>query len=265
MLNTSSRPEFVEYYASLHTSERKIGRFRNTRDCLLSIHAKGGRDAPLNILDIGCNAGAFSRVWAELGHRVTGLDINAPLLEVARKESAQAGFDIRFHVGSATELPFGNGEFDICCLPELLEHVADWESCLNEAARVVKPGGIVHLSTTNWLCPKQNEYSLPAYSWYPGFLKRHFEKLAVTTHPEYANHATFPAVHWFSYYGLRRFFRQRGFECMDRFDVAARTKSDKKILAVLWLIRHVPGLRLIAHMFSVRTTLVGRKKAAGTR
>jgi 2-polyprenyl-3-methyl-5-hydroxy-6-metoxy-1,4-benzoquinol methylase len=54
---------------------------------------------------------------------------------------------------------------DVCLLPELLEHVADWQSCLNEAARVLRPGGLLYLSTTNVLCPRQQEFNLPLYSF----------------------------------------------------------------------------------------------------
>lgn len=258
--DSSSAPEFVEYYWSLHSSPRKIQKFEVLRDLLLKVYGHDRGTGALKVLDIGCNAGAFSRVWAEKGHRVAGLDINAPLLELARTETGKAGLDIDFRVGSATELPFGDEEFDICCLPELLEHVTEWEPCLTEAARVLKPDGILYLTTTNWLCPKQEEFNLPGYSWYPKFLKRRFEKLAVTTRPEIANHATYPAIHWFSYYGLRRFFQARGITCMDRFDIASIAHSDRKVRAVLWLIRNVPGLRFLAHICSPGTILVGRKR-----
>src|SRR5260370_20648382 len=83
--------------------------------------------------------------------------------------------------------------------------------------RVLRRGGILYLSTTNVLCPKQQEFKLPLYSWYPRFLKRHFERLAVTTRPQLVNHARYPAVHWFSYYRLSRFLASRGMKCFDRF------------------------------------------------
>ena len=82
-------------------------------------------------------------------------------------------------------------------LPELLEHVADWQSVISEADRVLKPDGVLYLSTTNVLCPKQMEFELPLYSWYPGFVKRKVERLSVTSHPHLANHAKYPAVNWF--------------------------------------------------------------------
>src|SRR3954447_14171012 len=107
-------------------------------------------------------------------------------------------------------------------MPELLEHVVEWEKCVAEALRVLRPGGVFYASTTNYLCPVQSEFNLPLYSWYPGRLKRRFERLSVTTRPALANYARYPAVNWFSYYGLARYLRQRGMSCLDRFDLIDR-------------------------------------------
>ena len=190
------------------------------RDKALSLLAARGRVGErLEVADIGCGAGTQALLWAELGHSVHGLDVNAPLVDVARKRAAEAGLAARFDVGTATSLPYARASMDVCLLPELLEHVPDWQACVNEAARVLKPGGVLFLSTTNALCPVQDEFNLPLYSWYPDFVKHRYERLAVTTRPEIANYAKYPAVHWFTFYELRNFLRPKGFECLDRFDM----------------------------------------------
>ena len=175
--------------------------------------------APFATLDIGCGAGAQCILWASHGDHVRGIDVNASLIEVARNRAAAAHLDIRFDVGSATALPYENASADVCLMPELLEHVVEWQHCVDESIRILRPGGILFLSTTNRLCPIQQEFNLPFYSWYPRPLQRHFERLAATTRPDLANYARYPAVHWFTYYGLARFLRQRGMACLDRFDM----------------------------------------------
>ena len=155
------------------------------------------------VLDVGCGAGALSLLWADAGHRVHGLDVNEPLLSLARERAEREGKSIEFKLGSATQLPWSDRSMDVCMVPELLEHVAEWQTCLREFVRILRPGGVLLLTTSNKLCPVQQEFNLPLYSWYPGPIKRYFERLAVTSRPDLANFAKYPAVHWFSYYGLR--------------------------------------------------------------
>ena len=141
----------------------------------------------------------------------------------------------------------------------LLEHVAEWQACVREAARVLAPGGLLYLSTTNVLCPKQQEFNLPLYSWYPTGLKHYCERLATTTRPAIANYAKYPAVNWFSFYGLREFLRPLGFRCLDRFDVMdAATKAPLQ-QAVLGALRRSSLLRFLAHDATPSTVLVAVK------
>jgi len=259
--DTSSHREFVEYYEKESLSEATKHRFSAIRERVIRLAKSQGRlKAPLDALDIGCGAGAQCLMWAGAGDRAHGIDINAPLVEIARERAAEAALPVRFEVGSATALPYGNGSMDVCLMPELLEHVPDWQACLAEAMRVLRPGGILYASTTNFLCPIQHEFNMPFYAWYPGPVKRHFERLAVTTRPEIANHARYPAVNWFSFYGLRRYFRERGMECFDRFDLMDVNGSGALRAMVVKLIKGVPPLRFLAHMCSRGTIVFAVKK-----
>lgn len=77
-----SDPAFLAYYEEASLSEATLQRFRTVRDKSLALLASLGRDtAHLRVADIGCGAGAQSLLWAELGHSVTGLDVNAPLVD----------------------------------------------------------------------------------------------------------------------------------------------------------------------------------------
>ena len=256
--NTGSHQAFHDYYAKQSLSQETLDHF----EAIYALVMRSlGSDIikPLDVLDIGCGAGAQCMIWAKNGHKVVGLDVNAPLIELAQARAREQGLPIEFRVGSATQLPFHGSSFDVCLLPELLEHVADWEQCIHEAVRVLKPGGVLYLSTSNKLCPIQQEFNLPLYSWYPARLKKHFENLAISTRPDLANYATYPAVNWFSYFQLESFLSNFGMKASDHFDLMHVSKKPMLARSVRSLIRSVPGLRFIAHIFTPYTVILARK------
>lgn len=254
----SSSDEFFQYYAEVSVSEQSMARFKGLKRSILRLLGSEKEVRELTVADIGCNGGGQSFLWAEDGHKVLGLDINEPLLELARKRAKEHSLDIEFTLGTATKMPWPDASVDVCIMPELLEHVSDWQACLNEAVRILKPKGLLFFSTTNKLCPKQNEFNLPLYSWYPGFVKRHYEKLAVTSRPELANHATYPAVNWFTFGQLRAFLTPKGFRCLDWFDIMDPSDSTKKALIVP-LVRALPPLRFLAQFATPSTRMMAIK------
>lgn len=248
----SSDQSFLDYYEQQSLSPGTVQRFSTVRDKALRLLASR-RDTighALQVADIGCGPGTQCRLWAKLGHHLHGLDVNAPLIELARRRAREDSLEIVFDVGSATDLPYADSSMDVALLPELLEHVANWKGCLNEAVRILKPGGLLYLSTTNWLCPMQQEFSLPVYSWYPGFVKRKYERLAITTRPEIANYCKYPAVNWFSFYSLDKYLGARGFRCMDRFDVLETEEKGALSKLAVTLIRSIPPLRFVGHVLT---------------
>jgi 2-polyprenyl-6-hydroxyphenyl methylase/3-demethylubiquinone-9 3-methyltransferase len=257
-----SDPRFVEYYERASATEHAVGRAIGImRAVLKARRAVGASVERLQVADIGCNAGTQSIVWLEGGHSVKGLDINGALVEIARQRSRQFAGRAEFAVGSATRLPWASGSFDVCLLPELLEHVDDWRSCITEAARLLGPGGTIYLSTSNVLCPIQNEYALPGYSWYPAPLKRYFVARATTRSPALVKFASYPAVHWFNPYSLRKFLEQHSLATLDRFDLVDVTGRGTSVALLLKAIRTIPPLRFAGHVLSPSTILVGHKRA----
>jgi 2-polyprenyl-3-methyl-5-hydroxy-6-metoxy-1,4-benzoquinol methylase len=256
----SSRSEFLAYYANKSLDQETRDRFLGVLELAQRLLGPERGGAALDMLDVGCGPGTQALLWAGQGHRVHGLDVNQDFLDLGRQRASAEGLDIDFRLGSATELPWDDASMDVVLLPELLEHVADWQGCLNEAIRVLKPGGLLYFSTTNTLCPKQEEFTLPLYSWYPAALKRHYEKLAVTTRPEIANYAKYPAVNWFTPYGLGRYLRRRGlsrtYDRLDCMDLAGRSAP---VALVIRLLRALPPLRFAFHCLTPYTLMVGIK------
>ena len=220
-LSTHSHQRFTQYYREQSGSPETWDRFDRIFSGLLSLVEKAANGKPLRVCDIGGGAGTLSRVIASYGHKPTCIDLNEALIETGRQRALEDGLNIDFRVASATEVPFPDETFDLCVMAELLEHVEDWETCLDEIARVLKPGGAVFLSTTNAMCPRQSEFNLPLYSWYPTPLKRYWLRRAQTDRPDLANFATYPAFHWFTFASLRTALRKRGFtKFFDRFDLS---------------------------------------------
>ena len=263
----SSDKSFVDYYEQHSLNPETIQRFTSIRDKALNLLASqpGKPASNLHVADIGCGTGTQSQLWAQIGHRAHGLDVNGPLIEIARRRAIDAGLAISFDIGSATELPYPDASMDVVLLPELLEHVAEWQRCLDEAIRILKPGGLLYLSTTNWLCPIQQEFNLPAYSWYPRFLKRRYERLAITTRPDLANYCRYPAVNWFSYYALAGYLESRGFQCWDRFFMIDTKNKSGLAKAATQLICALPPLRFLGHVCSPGSFLFAIKRTLQTR
>ena len=257
---TGGSDPFVDYYVQESVSPRTVERFQAIMDAVLRVRkAEALPLEALKVADIGCNTGTQSLMWANRGHAVYGLDINEGLIAVARSRSEQAGKDVEFSLGSATSLPWQTASMDVAILPELLEHVEDWQSCLDEGCRVLKAGGTLFLSTTNALCPVQAEFDLPLYSWFPRPLKRYYERLSVTTRPELVNHAKYPAVHWFTTHGLSAYLRARGFVPFDRFDMMDTAGKSALKRFVIGTIRAVPPIRWLGHVLTPYTAIVAKK------
>lgn len=257
-MDSNASAQFFRYYEQESMSDEAWRRFASIRAAVLRSAALP--PGALDVADIGCGAGTQCRMWAELGHRVSGADINGELIALARQRAAAAGLHIRFDAASATQLPWADGSQDLCLAPELLEHVADWHGCIREMARVLRPGGLLYLSTSNRLCPKQQEFDLPLYSWYPAPLKRHYVRLACSSRPELAGHAAFPALNWFSYRSLGRALEKLDIVCRDRFDLIDLQEHSRLASLAIGALRRLPPLRFLGHVATPYLVLLGVKR-----
>lgn len=107
----------------------------------------GRRAGPQQIVDIGCGDGAATDLVRQLdpGNTVIGVDWSAMALAKARARGLlviQGGLD-------APGLPFPDSCADVVIMSELIEHLVDTDRAIGEARRVLRPGGILLLSTPN--------------------------------------------------------------------------------------------------------------------
>lgn len=169
----------------------------------------GGRlSAPLDMLDLACGTGHQSLAWAERGFRVAGCDLDLRLLRAARERLRHHGegpAGVQWSCADATRLPYASGSFDIVFNNSLLEHVPRWEQVLAETARVLRPRGLYVMYTTNRLSPLQQEVNhFPFYGWLPDAMRRRVLAWIMPHRRELVNYTALPAVHWFTFPGVRR-------------------------------------------------------------
>ena len=109
-----------------------------------------GSLAGREVLDVGCGGGLLSEAMARRGARVTGLDLAADVLDVARAHASDAGLEVSYLLESAEDhARHRAAHYDIVTCMEMLEHVPDPTAVVDALAALVKPGGTVFLSTIN--------------------------------------------------------------------------------------------------------------------
>src|SRR3954454_5555596 len=97
-----------------------------------------------SVLDIACGTGVVARLGGERGGlgELVGIDLNTAMLGIARSKSAA----VEWIEGSALELPFDAGSFDVVLCQLGLQFFPERHLALKEMARVLKPGGRTGLS-----------------------------------------------------------------------------------------------------------------------
>ena len=99
------------------------------------------------VLDIGCGSGHGSNTLSKKFKTVHGVDISEEAIQYAKKNWQQP--NIEFSTGDSLNIPFPENTFDVVVAFEVFEHLTDWGKFLSEIKRVLKPNGLVYISTPN--------------------------------------------------------------------------------------------------------------------
>jgi 2-polyprenyl-6-hydroxyphenyl methylase/3-demethylubiquinone-9 3-methyltransferase len=103
----------------------------------------------LKLLDIGCGGGLVSEPLARLGGTVTGIDSSADLIAAAQAHAAEHNLSVTYRPVLSDVLVAERKTYDVVLALEVIEHVEQPESLLNDIAALLQPNGIAILSTLN--------------------------------------------------------------------------------------------------------------------
>ena len=94
-----------------------------------------------SVLEVGCGAGVDLARFAKGGAEVTGVDLAASAIDLARANFDQQGLSGRFEVADGERLPFADNTFDLVYGHGVVQYTADPRRLVAECHRVLKPGG----------------------------------------------------------------------------------------------------------------------------
>lgn len=147
-------PEAVAYHGQLARGWEQRYRKRSFKarqavlvECLDARDLAGG-----SWLDAGCGTGTLSRLLAERGCTVLGVDAAIEMVEAAGQlaQGADWSVQVKFEwVETIARLPLLSESCDGILCSSVLEYAADVDACLKEFARVLRPGGLLLVSVPN--------------------------------------------------------------------------------------------------------------------
>jgi 2-polyprenyl-6-hydroxyphenyl methylase / 3-demethylubiquinone-9 3-methyltransferase len=105
--------------------------------------------AGVSVADVGCGGGYVAEPLARWGARVVGADVSPSTIAAASRHAAETGLDIDYRVAAAEDLAATDERFDVVVSLEVAEHVADVPVFLRSCATLVRPGGLLVVSTIN--------------------------------------------------------------------------------------------------------------------
>ena len=130
----------AEYYDT--TRGYADGSAERIRDAIVA-YASAGRDT--RFLELGVGTGRIALPFIRAGYDYTGVDISpammARLADKLAGDSGAAAYRFQLHEADITALPFEAQRFDVIIAVHVLHLVADWQRAIQEARRVLRPGG----------------------------------------------------------------------------------------------------------------------------
>lgn len=165
------------------------------------------------ICEIGCGPNPYTlEELRQLGFKAVGIEPIKDYVAAARKRLGDPHSVLQ---GTAENIPLKEKSQRFVILESVMEHVESPRQALTEVYRVLAPGGVAYIYTTNRhhisLRGRNGEFRVPFYNWFPDLVKESYIFKQLHYEPALANFTPRPAVHWFSYSDLCKAGRDAGF------------------------------------------------------
>jgi ubiquinone/menaquinone biosynthesis C-methylase UbiE len=136
---------FARWYADQRRRGGQIDEWRAQ-----AAHITEGLPEGSRIFEVAPGPGYFAIELARLGrYRVTGLDISHTFVELASRHAREAGLQVEFRQGDASQMPFGDGSFDLIVCQSAFKNFSRPVQALDEMHRVLRPGGTAVIQDMN--------------------------------------------------------------------------------------------------------------------
>ncbi len=102
------------------------------------------------VLDVGCGGGILTESLAKAGAHATGIDLAPDVINIASEHAKAQGLTIDYQCIAIESFAAQHAQrFDVITCMELLEHVPDPMHIIHSCAQLLKPNGLLFLSTLN--------------------------------------------------------------------------------------------------------------------
>lgn len=107
-----------------------------------SLQREGGLQAGSKALEVGIGTGRIALPLVRFnGYHYFGIDLSRPMVEVLRTKTGAVAVDVA--LADAARLPFASHTFDVVVAVHVFHLMSDWEGAIEEAARVIRVGGLL--------------------------------------------------------------------------------------------------------------------------
>lgn len=199
-----------------------------THQKFMKYFKKRSHDLNLKILDIGAGHGALTKKLHELGYPVSACDLFPEIFMydkiACRKVDISQGF------------PYQDNDFDIAIAVEVSEHIIDHEVFFRELSRILKPNGILYITTPNIVSMKSRMQFL-----FRGFFYS-FKQLEMTNYNG-LQHIASLTLDQYNYVAIKNGFKA------SEVDIDKKQRTSRWILFFLW-----PFLMLNAKLKNIPNT-----------